>query len=196
MVSRIGKDVTVTICMPVYSDVFKNQEEYENIVRKYENDITNYVNGFDNPDNYNVKIEINRIFNGNYRIYSLIKGSCIECGEEGVVGRGNNSQGLIASNRQHTMEAPCGKNERYHTGRVLSFVSERFIKRICEECDLHGTIYVLTRNKNHLLDPFLSYVSVDKDVDQDTKDRIETIYREEFNEDTYLPKILAKRKLY
>ena len=195
MVSRINKDVTVTICLPVYSDVFKDKEEYVSIVKKYEDMINEYIKQYPNPDNYNVKIEINRIFNGDYRIYSLIKGSCIECGEEGVVGRGNNSQGLIPSNRQHTMEAPSGKNERYHTGRVLSFVSEKFIKRICEECDLKGTVFVLTRNKNHLLDPFLSYVSVDKEVSEDTKDRIEEIYHEEFNEDTYLPKILAKRKL-
>ena len=191
MVSRISNDVTVTICMPVYIDVIKSKEEYMEIIKKYEKYISEYVKTLDNPNNYNVKVEIN--YN---QFYALAKGSCIECGEEGVVGRGNNSQGIIASNRQHTMEAPSGKNERYHTGRVLSFVSENFIKRISEECNLHGTIFVLTRNKNPLLNPFLSYVSIDKEIDSDTERKIEEIYHEEFNEDTYLPKILAKRKIY
>jgi len=195
MVSRIDKDITVTICMPVYPDCYNSREEYIEIVKKHEKDIYVMISKFENVDNYNVKIEINRIANGDYRVYSLIKGSCIECGEEGVVGRGNNSQGLISSFRQHTMEAPSGKNERYHTGRVMSFLSENSVKRIANECNLKVTMYALTRNKMSLLDPFLSYISVDKKIDKNTEEKIHKILEEEFEETQYLSKILSKRKM-
>ena len=36
MVSRIENDVTVTICMPVYKDIYNTKDEYDVIVKKYE----------------------------------------------------------------------------------------------------------------------------------------------------------------
>lgn len=195
MITRIGKEIVVTICMPVFPDCFKTDEEYIEIVKYHETGILEYISKIENKDEYNVKIEINRIYDGNYRKYCLIKGSCIECGEEGVVGRGNNSQGLISSFRQHTMEAPSGKNERYHTGRVMSFLSENAVKRISNELNLKVTMYALTRNKMSLLDPFMSYLSIDRNVSESEKNRINEILSEEFNEETYLPKILKKRRL-
>ena len=57
-------------------------------------------------------------------IYMLGIGTSAECGEEGLVGRGNSSLGIISTFRPNSMEAPSGKNPRYHTGRVLSFLSK------------------------------------------------------------------------
>ncbi|MCR5476206.1 MAG: hypothetical protein K6E92_01115 [Lachnospiraceae bacterium] len=90
------------------------------------------------------------------------------------------------------MEAPFGKNERYHTGRVLSFLAQRASKRIYEELGIKVSIYCLTKNKNKLLDPFLMYISVDK---LENTNKIKKIIKEEFNEKTYLLKILEKHNL-
>ena len=194
MLSRINNDITISICIPVYLDCFNTKEEYENIVKKYEYAITEFANKF-NTNKYNITVGVNKLCNKDFRMYSLIKGSCIECGEEGVVGRGNNSQGLIPVFRSHTMEAPSGKNERYHTGRVLSFLSEKAIERIANELNLKGSIYVLTRNGNDLLNPFLCYISIDKEITKDQEEQINMILNEEFNKENYLPRILAKRKM-
>lgn len=195
MLSRIGKNVTLSISMPVYSDCFNTKEEYEEIIAKYEYLLYEYIKKIDNTDGYNIDIGINSASGNDYRIYSLIKGSCIECGEEGVVGRGNNSQGIISVFREHTMEAPSGKNERYHTGRVLSFLSERAIEKIANECNLKGCIYVLTRNGNDLLNPFLCYININKELSKEQEEIINNILNEEFNHETYLNKVLAKRKM-
>ncbi len=193
MVSRIEKDITLTLCIPVYPDKFSNNEEYTNILKKYEKLMSEYISQINGIDKYNLKIEVNRMASGDYLFYSLSKGSCIECGEEGIVGRGNNSQGIIPAFRPHTMEAPCGKNERYHTGRVLSFLANRAVKRIYEECGVKASMYCLTKNKNNLLEPFLMYLSVDK---EENIDQIKQIIDEEFNEETYLTKILEEHKLF
>lgn len=193
MLSRLNNDITLSLCIPVYMDKFNNREEYISIIQKYEKLLIDKISTIDNPYGYNIKIEINKMANGDYLTYTLCKGSCIECGEEGIVGRGNNSQGIIPAFRHHTMEAPSGKNERYHTGRVLSFLANRTVKRIYEECGVSCSMYCLTKNKNNLLDPFLMYLSVDN---YDKIEEIETIIEEEFNEKTYLPKILKRKKLY
>lgn len=193
MVSRVENDITLTLCIPVYPDKFQNHDEYIAILKKYEALIEDYVKRIDGIDKYNVKIEVNRMASGDYLFYSLSKGSCIECGEEGIVGRGNNSQGIIPAFRPYTMEAPCGKNERYHTGRVLSFLANRTVKRIYEDCGVRSSMYCLTKNKNNLLEPFLMYLSVDK---KEKINEIKKIVDEEFNEETYLVKILDKHKLY
>ena len=153
MVSRINKDVIATLCMPVYKDSYETKEEYDAIIKKYEDILYSVANNIDNPKGYNLKIEINRMPDGSYRNYSLVKGSCIECGEEGLVGRGNNAQGLISSLREHTVEASCGKNERYHTGRAVSFMGNNAVKRINDELGIKTTLYCLTRNRGSIYKP-------------------------------------------
>lgn len=195
MTSRINNNIDVTICLPVYSDVFKNFEEYKEIVKDYEQKLTTFLLT-KVPKEFNINIAINRLADGNYRNYSLIKGSCIECGEEGVVGRGNDSRGLISALRSHTMEAPFGKNERYHTGRVLSYVSDLTTKRIYQECNIKSSLYCLTRNRNKLMEPFMLYLSVNKSISKEEERIIEKIIEEEFNEKTYLLKILNDKSIY
>ena len=192
MVNRINNNVTATLCMPVYKDMYNTKEEYDEIVKKHEQRLYEVAKKIDNPHNYNYKIEINRMPDGTYRNYSLVLGSCIECGEEGLVGRGNNAQGLISTFREHTVEAPCGKNERYHTGRVLNFMGDNAVKRINKELDIKTTLYCLTRNRGSIYEPYLFYLSVDK---KEHEEEIRKIILEEFNEN-YMQKILDSTKLF
>jgi len=198
MLSRIKNDINITICMPVYNDKFTNLEEYSNIVLYYERLIQDYIieKEKDNLGNNKITVSVNRNEDGSVRMYSLIKGSCIECGEEGVVGRGNNSNGLIPAFRQHTMESPFGKNERYHTGRVLSYLGNNISLRIYNECKISNSIYCLTRNNNSLMKPFLLYISVDKQISNTEKEKINDIINEELDEETYLVKILNDTSIY
>jgi S-adenosylmethionine synthetase len=191
MVSRIDKDISVTICMPVYKDVYKTEEEYIAIVKKHEKRLNNLAKTIVGNLDFNVKVDINTIDDG-YRNYSLVKGSCIECGEEGVVGRGNNAQGLISTFREHTVEAPCGKNERYHTGRVINFMGNKAVKRINDELGVKCTLYALTRNRGSITRPYLFYLSVD-DLSKETECR--NIVNEEFNKD-FITEIVKPSKLF
>lgn len=192
MVSRIDKDVDVTICMPVYKDMYSTKEDYDIIVKKYEDILYGVANTIENKNGYNLKIEINRMPDGSYRNYSLVLGSCIECGEEGLVGRGNNSQGLICSLREHTVEAPSGKNPRYHTGRVINFIGNNVVNRINNELGIKTTLYCLTRNRGSIFEPYLFYLSVDEERDIN---KINKIVEEEFN-DSFVDKIIKPTKLF
>lgn len=191
MVSRLNRDVVATICMPVFKDLYNTKDQYDLIVKKHQDRLYNLVSSIEGNKNYNVKIEINALPDGTFRNYSLVKGSCIECGEEGVVGRGNSAQGLISSFREHTVEAPCGKNERYHTGRVLNFMANKAVKRIYEELGVKSTIYCLTRNRGSIERPYLFYLSVN---DTSKNKEINKIINEEFNEN-FVQEIIKSSKL-
>jgi S-adenosylmethionine synthetase len=64
------------------------------------------------------------------RRYLLGTGSCIECGEEGFVGRGNGSSGLIAVNRPTSVEAVFGKNPTYHSGKVYAIYAQEIARSV------------------------------------------------------------------
>src|SRR5574344_361821 len=192
MISRIDKAIIATVCMPVYKDMYSSTKEYELIVRKHEKRLLSLANEMDINNEYNIQVEINRMPDNSYRNYSLVIGSCIECGEEGVVGRGNNAQGLISTFREHTVEAPCGKNLRYHTGRVVNFMGINATTRIYKELNVKSTLYSLTRNRGSITNPFLVYLSVD---DLSKRNECKKIIEEEFNENA-LKNIIDKRNLY
>ncbi len=191
MASRIENDIIVTICMPVYKDAYSTVEEYNDIIKFHENRLDKIAYSMNFSKKYNINIEINRLPDNTYRNYSLVIGSCIECGEEGIVGRGNNSQGLISSSREHTVEAPCGKNPRYHTGRIVNFLANNAMTRISNELGIKCTLYSLTRNRGSITRPFLFYLSVN---DLDKKEECIKIINEEFDEKNF-EKILSIRKL-
>ena len=192
MISRINNEIIATLCVPVYKDIYNTKDEYDQIIKRHEKRLYEVASKIKNPNNYTYKIEINRLPNGEYRNYSLVLGSCIECGEEGIVGRGNNAQGFISTFREHTVEAPCGKNERYHTGRVLNFMGEKAVKRIDTELGIKTTLYCLTRNRGSIYKPYLFYLSVNR---KEKEDEIRKIIEEEFNEN-FMNEILNSTKLY
>ena len=90
------------------------------------------------------------------------------------------------------MEAPAGKNPRYHTGRVLNFLSNRLSKSIYNELGLKNQIIMLTRNKYSLVPPYLIYINVDKDYDEI---KIKEVIDKELNID-YTVEILKHRNLF
>lgn len=191
MISRIGNEVDVTMCVPVLKGCYSTEDEFNSIIEKYKKYVENFVKKIDNPRQYKISVHINHKDDGTIDQYSLCIGSCIECGEEGIVGRGNSSQGFIAAFRPHTVEAPCGKNLRYHTGRAVDFMCKRAVDRIFNELGIKCTLYALTRNRNSMFSPYVFYLSVDNDVNEEDINRI---IDDEFNEN-YLNKILEGNKL-
>lgn len=60
----------------------------------------------------------------NNDLYMTLTGSAVESGDEGAVGRGNRSRGVIPFSRNFSMEAACGKNPVYHTGKLFTAIGD------------------------------------------------------------------------
>jgi S-adenosylmethionine synthetase len=68
-------------------------------------------------------------------IYLTTTGTSAEMGDDGSVGRGNRSNGLITPNRSMSMEATSGKNPVNHIGKIYNLLSTSIAESVVEEVD-------------------------------------------------------------
>lgn len=87
-------------------------------------------------------------------VYLTHCGSCIETGDEGVVGRGNRIGGLIRVNRPMSMEGICGKNPVYHTGKVLAGAAYEILNQAIGAESEEATIYLVGQRGRSLERPW------------------------------------------
>jgi S-adenosylmethionine synthetase len=104
--------------------------------------------------------------------YLVATGGALDFGEEGFVGRGNNRHGIIPSTRSYTMEAPYGKNPKYHAGKVLAVVSDAISEEIEKAFGGAVEVWIMPNNSDKLLEP--SFIAVNTSVDVQ-RSEIETI---------------------
>ena len=66
-------------------------------------------------------------------MYLTTTGTSAEQGDDGSVGRGNRSNGLITPNRPMSMEATSGKNPVNHIGKIYNLLSTRIAEAVVDE---------------------------------------------------------------
>lgn len=192
MVTRIKEDISVVVCLPVISTEITSREEYFDVVERFECELNQIAKEICSNSKYSVNVFIYRDNSFRGTPYMLSLGTCAECGEEGLVGRGNNSLGFIPTFRPHSMEAPAGKNPRYHTGRVLSFLGNRLAKAIYDETGVRNQILLLTKNTFSLVPPYVINIDLESAVPENV---IEGIVERELNTVNYTVEILQHRNL-
>jgi S-adenosylmethionine synthetase len=98
------------------------------------------------------------------RPYLVTGGSCVDFGEEGAVGRGNKTHGIIASFRPNTMEAPHGKNPTYFVGKVLGYQADLIARRIYDTLQTPCQVVLHANMGDSLFDPASIIVSTEHTV--------------------------------
>jgi S-adenosylmethionine synthetase len=68
-------------------------------------------------------------------VYLTVTGTSAEQGDDGSVGRGNRSNGLITPNRPMSMEATSGKNPVNHIGKIYNLLSTEIARSVVDEVD-------------------------------------------------------------
>ncbi|MFF4495902.1 methionine adenosyltransferase [Streptomyces sp. NPDC001546] len=161
---RNGLTVDITTCLPQIADEVPDLDTYlANIATARRlitelaerslpgHDITLHTNTRDNP--------------AIPELYLTATGSSIESGDEGLVGRGNRANGLIATARPYTMEGVAGKNPVYHTGKIYTVAAQRIADALAAE---HGTafqVWVVGQAGRELSDPWEVTVAHEGPVD-------------------------------
>lgn len=153
MVYREGSNIEIFVCVPLLSGYYNSEGAYSEKIGEIEQILNEKAKQIIGEKEYTVFLRVNYRSEGvNY--YLLGIGSCIECGEEGIVGRGNSLSGVISVRRDHSMEAPFGKNPVYHSGKVLAFWAKDLAKDIFQETSFPCHITTLTVNGNSLIPPY------------------------------------------
>lgn len=188
MVCRKERNIDITVCLPVISTAISSFVEYDQLIEKAEDELNDLAERIVEETMFSVSVKVNPY----QRLYMLGTGSCIECGEEGIVGRGNSNAGIISVFRPHSMEAWAGKNPVYHTGRVLSFLTMNLAKALNKELGVKCTVMAMSKNNHSLVPPYLLLVETDRKVQQD---RVQEIITLNFINVDYLRHLLLERQI-
>jgi S-adenosylmethionine synthetase len=137
---REGDNINLTIACAMIDKYVSDLKEYilikENIVHR----ITEYASQFTSRK---IEAQMNvadNIKNGS--VYITVTGTSAEMGDDGAVGRGNRTNGLITPGRPMSLEATSGKNPINHVGKIYNLMAMVASKKIAEEVDGIEEVYI------------------------------------------------------
>jgi len=180
MGKRVKKNIELTICIPFIAQFTPNQSFY---VKKLKG-LKNLIIGTLKKDffGYSINVFLNTRDNfDNQDVYLTAIGSAVESGDEGAVGRGNRSNGVIPFTRNMSSEAPCGKNPVYHTGKIFTAIGDIIVEEIYQLLGVENTLYLTSQMGRDMNDPWQVAIALDgykKDIDAKLKNDIEKIVKE------------------
>lgn len=141
---RTGRDLNLTVAMPLIARFIKSEEEYFRRKEEALADMARFARGFggfrDVVVSMNALDEKGRGLGG---IYLSLLGTSAEDADSGQVGRGNRVNGLISMNRPMSTEAAAGKNPVSHVGKIYNILAHRLARDIFISIEGLREVYVL-----------------------------------------------------
>ncbi len=141
---RTGKDLDLTVAMPLLSRHIRSETEYfarkASVQRAMERFCASFRSFASARVHFNTLDLPGRGLGG---IYLSLLGTSAEDADSGQVGRGNRVNGLISLNRPLGTEAAAGKNPVSHVGKIYNVLSHRVARRIYEETEGLQEVQVL-----------------------------------------------------
>ena len=175
---RKQNKIEITSCVPLIALYVNDLEDYKNkielikkdiekVTRKefISNDITIFLNTRDNYEKND--------------LYLTAIGSAIESGDEGAVGRGNRSRGVIPFSRNFSMEAPCGKNPVYHTGKLFTAIGDIISQQIFEKYKIENVVFCTSKMGDDIVEPWNISVELNQEVTEEIKQEIDKLVNKE-----------------
>jgi S-adenosylmethionine synthetase len=185
MSTRVGNSVKVTMCIPQISKHVKDINEYKQNLTLMRSIILNFLN--QQLPQYSIELSINT--RDNYELgelYLTAIGSSIESGDEGLVGRGNRPNGVIAVTKPYSIEGACGKNPVYHVGKVYNVAAQNIAEEISNKVNVYVEVFLVSQSGRSLIDPWVTVVGVNKKITPEEREEMEKIVKQNLQE---IPKI-------
>jgi len=162
MVQRIGNEVGITVAAAMVSKYINDASEYVS----YKNQIKEAVLDLaaDIIPERDVSCQVNVADNIEKGIvYLTITGTSAEAGDDGEVGRGNRSNGLITPCRTMSLEAVCGKNPINHVGKLYNVLSTEMAREIIKRGQgdiIEAHVKLLSQIGRPITDPWISSIEL------------------------------------
>jgi len=137
---RKNDEITLTVACAMVGRHIDDISHYASIKEELSEKIRNLAAGYTDR---NVRVFVNTgddIAQGS--VYLTVTGTSAENGDDGSVGRGNRSNGLITPNRPMSLEATSGKNPINHVGKIYNILSGLIASDIAKNIPGVEDIYV------------------------------------------------------
>ncbi len=148
---RNGTNVTLIIACAFVDKFVSSKEDYlekkrkieeilwSKVLKKYGYEFNVFINTADDPNKD--------------LLYLTVTGTSAECGDDGCVGRGNRSNGIIAPLRPTSIEAIAGKNAYSHVGKIYNLLALEISKRIFHEYGYKNEVILVSQIGRQITDP-------------------------------------------
>jgi len=134
MVERIGNNLGITIAAAMVSKYINDTDEYVSYTNMIKDEVLDLAAKLIPEREVTCQINVADILEKNL-LYLTITGTSAEAGDDGEVGRGNRSNGLITPCRPMSLEAVCGKNPINHVGKIYNIAATNIAREIHNRCE-------------------------------------------------------------
>jgi S-adenosylmethionine synthetase len=162
MTERVGNEIGITIAAAMVSKYIKDINEYVNYTDQIKDAVSDLASKVIPDREVNVQVNVADIIEKKL-VYLTITGSSAEAGDDGEVGRGNRSNGLITPCRPMSLEAVCGKNPINHVGKIYNVLSTKMAREIYNRAQgdiLEAHVKLLSQIGRPITDPWISSINL------------------------------------
>ena len=145
---RTGKDLDLTVAMPLVCRFIRSERSYFDHKTMLEEEMRQFAGSLEGFNriaiHYNTLDHVGRGLSG---VYLSLLGTSAEDADSGQVGRGNRVNGLISMNRPMGTEAAAGKNPVSHVGKIYNVLAHKIAKSLYENIEgiREVTVLLLSR---------------------------------------------------
>ncbi|MFC7080413.1 methionine adenosyltransferase [Halorussus caseinilyticus] len=135
MGKREGDDIDITVAAAMIDRYVEDRADYDDKVEAVREFVREVAHEYTDRD---VSVYVNTADGdgeGEENIYLTTTGTSAEMGDDGSVGRGNRSNGLITPNRSMSMEATSGKNPVNHIGKIYNLLGTEIAESVVAEVE-------------------------------------------------------------
>ena len=162
MVERMGNEVGITVAAAMVSKYIEDASEYVSYTNQVRDAVLDLAS--DIIPERDVTCQVNVADNVKKGIMFLtITGTSAEAGDDGEVGRGNRSNGLITPCRTMSLEAVCGKNPINHVGKLYNVISTEIAREIVQRGQgdiIEAQVRLLSQIGRPITDPWVNSIEL------------------------------------
>jgi S-adenosylmethionine synthetase len=147
---RQGRDIDLTVAMPLLARFISSEKEYFHRKRIIHDEMRSFLERYRYLNFRNMNIHYNTLDDegrGISGVYICLLGTSAEDADSGQVGRGNRVNGLISINRPIGTEAAAGKNPISHVGKIYNILSHKAAQKIFKAARGIKEVYVLLSSR-------------------------------------------------
>ncbi len=162
MVNRLNNDVGITICGAMVSKYCTDKDSYVNSTNQMKDAVLDLAAKIIPERNVSCAVNVgDNVESG--LLYLTVTGTSAEAGDDGEVGRGNRSNGLITPCRTMSLEAVCGKNPINHVGKIYNVLSTEIAREIVEKGQgdiVEAHVKLLSKIGSPITEPWVNSISL------------------------------------
>lgn len=151
---RVKDHITLTVADAIISKYVDDLEHYKMIKKEIGEHVLNTAMQHTKRD-VSVAVNIADDYSTG-SVYLTVTGTSAEMGDDGSVGRGNRSNGLITPNRSMSLEATSGKNPVSHVGKIYNLLSTQIAQYIAKLYGIEEVyVHILSQIGQPIDDPMI-----------------------------------------